>query len=203
MSPIMKVLKERGLINKENLVLNRHKGDEYIAKLLRADARNYSNAPAFIERNKYFFETPDKEALQPRPSLYIHGIPKSVANPVPIEALNIVAFCLGNIANEDWIAGNIRKCINDEIISPGKENSLKENVARDGTDPDTTLISLTKAWSGLIHKYIRWAMVAGLSGPDGAESMEILGREETLARLSTATEVLQTSKTHDIEEGSI
>jgi hypothetical protein len=58
---------------------------------------------------------------------------------------------------------------------------------------------IIKAWSKLIHKYIRWVIAAGQPGPDGAESMEILGREETLARFAVAAEVLASPRINDIE----
>jgi glutamyl-tRNA synthetase len=198
--PIIGVLKRRNLVNEEGLVLNHHKVDDYLPKLLRADARNYTNAPAFVERNKYFFEAPDRaDLLQCQPSLSLQGIPAGLRNPISTETLGTVLSLLRNITSNDWTAGYLRKFINDDIIRAKTVTTLHDFIDSDGVDHDMTRNRVTKAWSKLIHKYIRWAIAAGLPGPDGAESMEILGREETVARLAVAAEVLASLRINDIE----
>lgn len=198
--PIVGVLRRRNLVNEEGLVLNHHKVDDYLRKLLRADARNYTNAPAFVERNKYFFEAPDSvELLRCQPSTSLHGIPASLRKSVSTETLGTVLSLLWNIKGDDWTAENLRKYINDDMIRVNTATTLHDFIDSDGVDLNMTRNVVTKAWSKLIHKYIRWVIAAGLPGPDSAESMEILGREETLARLTVATEVLAKTRINEIK----
>lgn len=51
-------------------------------------------------------------------------------------------------------------------------------------------VAVRKSWGGLVHGYVRWAVMGEAPGPDGAETMRILGREEVLKRLERAAEVL-------------
>lgn len=194
MLPIIVVLKRRNLINEGGLILNHHKVDDYLPKLLRADARNYTNAPAFVERNKYFFEAPNRaDLVQCQPSLLsLHGV--SVSTKTLCTALSL----LRNITSDNWTAEYLRKYMNDNVIDQ-TAITLHNLIDSDGVDLDVTRNLVTKAWSKLIHKYIRWVIAAGLPGPDGAASMEILGREETLARLAVATEVLISPRIGGIE----
>lgn len=50
---------------------------------------------------------------------------------------------------------------------------------------------IRKSWTKLVHGYIRWAIAGGQSGPDGADIMAILGREESLRRLKVAREIME------------
>ena len=197
--PITRVLKQGNLVNEGGLVLNHHRVDDYLPKLLHADARNYTNAPAFVERNKYFFEAPKRADLaQCQPSLSLHGVPTGIRNPASAKIFGTVLSLLRNITDDDWTAKNIRKYINDDIIKTKTAATLLDFIESDGADLNMTRNRVAKAWSKLIHKYIRWVIAAGLPGPDGAESMEILGREETLARLTVAAAILASPRTKGI-----
>lgn len=50
----------------------------------------------------------------------------------------------------------------------------------------------TGSWTKLVHDYLRWALLAGMSGPSGVDTMHILGRSETLRRLDVAEKALRT-----------
>lgn len=50
---------------------------------------------------------------------------------------------------------------------------------------------IKKSWMRLVHGYIRWAIAGGQSGPDGADCMAILGKEETLRRFAFAKVVME------------
>ena len=43
-----------------------------------------------------------------------------------------------------------------------------------------------KAWGKCVHGYVRWAVVGGMQGPEGSETMEMLGRGECLKRFEVA-----------------
>lgn len=47
-----------------------------------------------------------------------------------------------------------------------------------------------KAWNSIVHAYLRWALLGGKTGPDSAESMAILGKDEVARRLGRAEEVM-------------
>lgn len=189
--PILEVLKEENWIDSTNRILGHHNVESYVAKLVQLDARNYTNASAFVERNKYFFQTPDEQALlTSRPSGHLHHMPSAMPSVAQNEVLHQVRADLEQILPEKWTTEKLRDCIN-VIVTERAEQSLR--IWKDDYVLDLEQIRKIgpKSWSKLIHSYIRWAITAGLPGPDGAASMQILGREETLARLTNAARVLK------------
>lgn len=188
--PILDVLKERNWIGSTNCVIGHHNAENYVAKLVQLDARNYTNASAFVERNKYFFQTPNEQALlSSRPSGHLHHMPTAMSSVHQDEIFHQVRADLELIPPEKWTGEKLRDCINATITSRA-EQSLKSLKNDHVVDLETITKTAPKSWSKLIHGYIRWAIAAGLPGPDGATSIQILGREETLARLTNAARVL-------------
>jgi glutamyl-tRNA synthetase len=194
--PIMEELKRRNLIDGTGLLMTRHKADAYVINLLQANARVYTNALAFIDRNTYFFQTPDRSALlSSRPSLSLSEVPGGVTLPTAQdlrEALSILEL----IQSQDWTAGTIRTCINS-IINTCASDGLTDAL-NDQFDVDTLRNVLKKSWSKLVHAYIRWAITASMPGPDSAVSMEILGRKETLARFETLAGLLASEQVEEL-----
>jgi glutamyl-tRNA synthetase len=168
----VKVLQETQL-SISDAILKQQSVEDYLQKLLRIDARNYTNAAAFVARNRHFFETPSRTALsKKRPSLNIERRSGGTES-VSMELLGEIVPLLSKIGEQDWTANNIRNVVNDQLIMHDRATNFG-----------------VKAWSRFVHGYIRWALSAGQPGPDGADTMEILGREETLARLSAAAEII-------------
>ena len=64
---------------------------------------------------------------------------------------------------------------------------------------EAEVLKVEKSWTKLMHQYLRWALVASKPGPDGVETMRILGREETGRRLATAEEALKGLKNESID----
>jgi glutamyl-tRNA synthetase len=189
--PILEILKERNGIDRANRVLGHHNAKNYVTELVQLDARNYTNASAFVERNKYFFQTPDEQALlSSRPSGHLHYVPTAISAVAQDEVLHEVLAGLELIPSEKWTKEKLRDCIN-AIITERAEQSLKSSKNDHVVDLETIAKAAPKSWSKLIHGYVRWAIAAGLPGPDGAASMQILGKEETLARLAKAARVLK------------
>jgi glutamyl-tRNA synthetase len=189
--PILKVLKERNWVDSTNFVLGHHDVESYVSKLVQLDARNYTNASAFVERNKYFFQAPDEQALLSSQLLrHLHHMPRLMEFVVQDEVFSQVIPGLELIPPEEWTTDRIRDYINATVTEKAEQslNALEDDrvlnlqEARKGA---------TKSWSKLIHGYIRWAIATGLPGPDGAASMQILGRGETLARLKKAVRILK------------
>lgn len=189
--PILKVLRDRNWIDSTNCVLGYHNAESYVAKLVQLDARNYTNASSFVDRNKYFFHTPDEQVLlSSRPSGHLHHMPRGVELVVQDGIFREVLSGLKLIPLEEWTTPRVRDYINATITEKA-EQSVEQSRKNHVLDLEEVRKTAPKSWSKLIHSYIRWAIATGLPGPDGAESMNILGREETLARLASAARVLK------------
>jgi glutamyl-tRNA synthetase len=170
----------------------------HIDKLLQADGRSYTNGSAFLARNRYFFTSPTKEELQAtRPNLRFRQVPLGIPfYPDLVEVTSSFTY-LSFIPAEQWKAETIKTCINSIIAT--KTDEMAMNIAVPETDFEGKKTQLGRAWSKVIHQYIRWAAAAGMPGPDGAESLEILGRKQTLDRLEMAAEVFLASDNKVVE----
>jgi glutamyl-tRNA synthetase len=192
--PILHVLKEGDWVNRKNLVLGRHEAESYVVKLLKLDSRNYTTAPAFVDRNRYFFERPDRGAL-------ISYLSRAVQNPVPkpsslipsTEAVSQVSSSLELIPAEAWTIETIRDSI-ETAIAQIVDDSMKK-FQDDVPDLVQAKKAAHKSLAKSIHRYIRWVIAAGSQGPEGAPTMQILGKDETLARFAQAAKILMTLPT--------
>lgn len=200
---LMEAVQQKYMLDEHQLIFNRHKIKEYLPKLLKEDARNYTNATEFIERNKYFFETPDRQSiLDSKPSVSLNQVPRGVRNLPSSEGLASAVSFLQHITEEDWSANTIRICINS-IVETKTEESLDEVSRYSKLDEKLTKRQATDAWSRLIYRYLRWALNASRPGPSDASLMEIIGREETLKRLATLAEVHASSASDEVEQDDV
>lgn len=190
--PILKVLMDRNWIDSRNYVLGRQNAETYVTKLVQLDARNYTNASAFVDRNKYFFQAPDEQALlMSRPSGHLHHMSKDMSTVVhQDEVLQQTLSNLELIPPEEWTTDRVRDSTNATITEQA-DLTLKQFDGGHFPDREEQRKLTIKSWSKLVHGYIRWAIAAGLPGPDGAGSLTILGREETLNRLANGVRVLK------------
>jgi glutamyl-tRNA synthetase len=160
----------------------------YIEALVKADARNYTNSAEFIERNITFFKRPDEELLRGSNSRLVHrSVPRDIPNEVSYQVIANALNPLRDISLSDWDATNLRACVNDVIRK--KTEETMETVHKDD-DPARTTKQVQKSWSKITHQYLRWAISAGMPGPDGAEVMAIIGRKEIIRRLDEAAGVI-------------
>ncbi|GAT29097.1 glutamyl-tRNA synthetase [Aspergillus luchuensis] len=148
----------------------------YIAPLLRADAKSYTNATDFITRNSTFFT----QSLTRPPYT-----PSATTTTIPLTSLHTASFALTLVPPAHWTLETHRANI----------------TAYDGTTPDTESATLTaeestkaqkaadKAFKKELYHYLRWALSAGAPGPGIPETMAILGREETVRRVQEAKEL--------------
>jgi glutamyl-tRNA synthetase len=158
-----------------------------------ADADKYTNPAEFIERNTHFWEPPTTEYLTGKmPVLKLHNVPSLTAQPTLL-ALTPFFSSFAEIPLEAWNSNEIRSWINS-IIEQASFRALSELEYGDKTWNEEASYSArlrwSKAWNKLVHQYLRWALVGGLPGPNTAETMRILGRDESLKRLETAKNVL-------------
>ncbi|KAI9734476.1 MAG: Glutamate--tRNA ligase mitochondrial [Claussenomyces sp. TS43310] len=191
--PIKAVLKTSKLDRSLDHILAGRSQEDYIRKLVSADARNYTSATAFVERNKFFFTTPmEADLISTRPHLRHSRVPKGVTNPVKAEEVAKAISYLDSVSVEQWNLESIKNAINMIISIKVEEDHRAINTE---TEDVQTEKMLGKAWASLIFGYVRWALTAQMHGPDAAASMDILGRAETLSRLSTAAKVLKQTET--------
>ncbi|KAH9216884.1 hypothetical protein DL95DRAFT_387050 [Leptodontidium sp. 2 PMI_412] len=168
--------------------------EEFIMSILSIDAHNYTNASDFIERNMYFFIAPSLPEISASiPNLKLHKVPPGIPY-VPAPETMILFQGVAEIQDDDWNSDVIRERIG-WITEQGVGFSLAAYGEQQGGDSGWRTEELEKvvkkAWGKLIHGYLRWAIAAGRPGPDGAEMMRILGRQETVGRLRLAEEVMK------------
>ncbi|TVY43241.1 Glutamate--tRNA ligase, mitochondrial [Lachnellula occidentalis] len=157
--------------------------EDFVRALLWADAQNYTTPSEFITRNITFFTPPTSSDLRNTlPSLKLHNIPARANHSVPPSFATEFASLSGI---EDWSAAKL-KAWTTELM----EKQLRRSLDEVGSDEEKLRDLFKKAWAKAMHGYIRWAIAAGKAGPDGAVSMAILGKEETLRRFDLAREVM-------------
>merc|ERR1712093_812523 len=139
--------------------------EDFITSILKVDAQNYTNPTDFIQRNIHFFIAPTLSEISVSvPTLKLHEVPTGIPY-VPAPETMVLFHGLLEIQDENW-----------------RSDVLRERIAwitEQGAGLSLTALS-----------ELRWAVAAGKPGPDGAEMMNILGREETVKRLKLAEKVM-------------
>jgi hypothetical protein len=145
------------------------------------------------------------ELTSSMPTFKLHNITKLVAQPSLPALLPLFSIFTG-IGSEDWNAPVLKNWI-ETIVKQSAARSHDELPKEHSQDDMENLNGTTwwtKQWSALIHKYIRWALMAGMPGPNGAETMSILGREETVGRFERARKVfLKAASMDDDPQGPL
>ncbi|CZR57350.1 related to glutamyl-tRNA synthetase [Phialocephala subalpina] len=164
--------------------------ENYVRDILMADAQNYTTATEFTARNIYFFVRPGKKKLRTQPpTLKLHGVPSTITYPVSSSTLALFRN-ISSIPDSDWNLASIKEMTNF-IINRGVLTSIGEAKAKGkGYVEEGTEQVVKKAWTKLVYHYLRWATFGGNQGPDGSETMRILGKEETVARLENAEKIM-------------
>ena len=139
---------------------------DVVATILRFDSQGYSSPTAFATRCSIFFGPP--------PQWYSY---QSTENITP-SALRTAAATLCLVPAERWSAD-----VHRENLASLQVSTL------DSTNNDQQLLS--KGWRGEIYHYLRWALLGGAAGPGIPETMEILGRDICVQRISRSGEVLR------------
>lgn len=185
------VLQERGWVDPQDLILGRHRAESYLVKLIKLDARNYTTPSEFVDRNKWFFQRPDRDTLLNSPLVtFIPAFYRPSWLIGPTEAFNQILSPLELISSEAWTAETIRDSTRTIIDHKVKEHM--ETLKDDISNLEVQKKAVAQNWATLIHRHIRWIIAAGSPGPDGAAVMEMLGRDETMIRFAEAANVLAT-----------
>ncbi|KAJ9200850.1 hypothetical protein DTO027B5_6663 [Paecilomyces variotii] len=165
---------------------------EYVTPLLRADAKSYTNAQEFVERNRSFFTpTLDRAPYTPTSSKNPSTTPGSEPPTVPISALHTAAAAFSLVPESHWNAETHRFNISsyDGASALSDTTSSSSVSAPDAATPEEAekaRIAADKTFKKELYHYLRWALSAGAPGPGIPETMEILGRAESVKRLEEA-----------------
>lgn len=164
---------------------------DFVNSVLHIDARNYTTPTDFISRNKYFFIAPTISTLKETlPALQLHNVPPFMIIDTPVASILPGILQFSEIQYSSWTVEEIRSWTNT-IIELGTMESIEEEREKQiDADWDGLEVVVRKAWTKLVYQYLRWAISAGKPGPDGAETMKILGKEETVRRLEVAEEII-------------
>ncbi|KAN0069299.1 hypothetical protein V8E54_012314 [Elaphomyces granulatus] len=152
---------------------------QYISLLLRADAKSYTNIEEFLSRNNTFFTAslnrpPYVATSSKKLSSSAETSSSSVAEiHVPLSILHTAAIALCLVPESHWTAETHRLNIASYNGAVDKSGA-KEDLAAD------------RVFERELYHFLRWALSAGAPGPGIPETMEILGRAESIRRLEEA-----------------
>jgi glutamyl-tRNA synthetase len=164
----------------------------FVHQIVLADAQNYKTPTDFIDRNQRFFVAPSEPTLfEAAPSMHLRKVPLSIPPTPSIEIfLNLLKETI-DLPFEGWNDKELRERLT-WMIEQGKQVSMAGVQTVDFEELDEGLEKkVYGAWSKLTHSYLRWALLGGASGPDGADTMRILGKEECEKRFLQAEEVIR------------
>lgn len=152
---------------------------QYITSIFQADPRNFTTAKEFYNRSLYFFAPVINEFYSSR---HLNG--KDI-HPVSVRILIKAAGDFENIPPKSWTTTGIRKALLD--IAAKMSNTPIPDPYDSETDMQRAArIKRNTTWSRGLHHYLRWAIAESKPGPPIADTMAILGRNESLARLKNA-----------------
>ncbi|KAM3088020.1 Glutamate--tRNA ligase mitochondrial [Clarireedia jacksonii] len=156
----------------------------YIYKLLLLDAERYTLPADFLVRNRYFFTAPKPSDLEHNmTSLKLRHVPSGALFEPPEDFADSFDAIL-TIPEKRWQRTELQPLI-ELLITQGTMLTTAEYTQnREWTEGGQQQIK--KGWTTLIHRYLRWALLAGDSGPQAVDTMLILGHEESVRRLEVA-----------------
>ena len=153
--------------------------EEYISPLLHADAKSYTTAREFLTRNQSFFTV-----TLDRPTY------TSPAESTPITALQTAAATFTLVPDGLWTIETHRANIAAYIGTPPATRPASDTTITAAMSPEPSptpaFKALDKAFKKDLYRYLRWALSGGAPGPGIPETLEILGREESVRRIRDA-----------------
>jgi glutamyl-tRNA synthetase len=160
---------------------------QLVSVLVKADAQNYTSANEFIDRNMSFFQTPTADMLHDGRAKIVEAA-KFLPDTYQFDSFHSRLYQFEHIDVAEWKMEKLRFCTKNVIQVSVEESD--ESIIEACAMAET---SLSKLWTTFVHGYMRWAISAGLPGPDSTLTMNLLGKEETLRRLRLAKDRLPSS----------
>ncbi|KKY27749.1 putative glutamyl-trna synthetase [Phaeomoniella chlamydospora] len=139
-----------------------------IKLLLRADGKNFSNARTFVQRNSNFFQS--------LPNLPPYEL---LDQSIPLPALRTAAATLTFVPASEWTTAN-------HFANISAHAGIVSFTNPDPSTEPSDVSSALKIWRKEFYHYMRWALLAGAPGPGIADTMTILGRDESVRRIQQA-----------------
>ena len=190
-SPIIKILDASPEdYSGYHAILEADRRQKLVTGLVRNVVSNlqYTTPKDFIDRNIYFFKRPTPEHLKSTiPKLTLHEVPPILLKELRQESIVEALQSYAQIDNKDWNSRKLKEW-RDNKISECAKVSILQLAEKDRTKDWEAHVH--KAWGRLINLVVRWAILGGAKGPDGADSMRLLGKDECMKRLETASEIL-------------
>ncbi|PQE15714.1 hypothetical protein CJF30_00006124 [Rutstroemia sp. NJR-2017a BBW] len=175
----------------------------YITEILLLDAEKYTLPADFLVRNRYLFTAPKPSDLEENMvTLRLRNVPAGVIFEAPEDFADSFD-AISSTAGALWTRPELKAVI-DLIISQGTMLTTTE-FTQNYEWTEGGQLAIRKGWTTLIHRYLRWALLAGDSGLQSVDTMLILGKYETERRLNIAKEVIGKhlrEKTKDAAEGA-
>lgn len=163
----------------------------YITPLLRADAKSYTKPEEFLTRNQTFFTTSLQRPPYEPAASGKNASSGSSSPVVPLSALHTAAAALSLVPESHWNAETHRF----NISSYDGAGAVADSVSpADVSDDEAARIAKDKAFKKELYHYLRWALSAGAPGPGIPETMEILGRAESVRRLEEARKLTMSAE---------
>lgn len=155
------------------------------------DNNQYTTPELIVKRNTYFFMPPTAAYLKvTMPKLKLHGVPEELLKGFEPRTVLEALQSFDQIENKDWNTAKL-KAWREKLILERAKVSMLQFVPKDRTQ--SWEVHVNTVWNRLIQQVMRWAILGGMAGPDGSESMRLLGREECLERIATASGLLMDS----------
>lgn len=200
--PILEILEQRMKIQEMpslSALRTEKAREEYVHKILLADASNYKLPGEFIDRNLRFFIPPSLSMLQnTAPSMSLRKVPPFIPFAPDLKFFLQLLQTVLDTEAEEWHASYLKRRIN-WVIEHGKIMSLSQAPGDEVSDDEGLERKVAGAWGKLVHGYLRWALVGGNPGPDGADTMRILGKVECERRLGLAEKVIRETNDERVE----
>lgn len=106
------------------------------------------------------------------------------------------------LSAEEWTDANI-KTLTAEIVDRNAKDIFQTLLGNNELDEVAKAAlekKCLKTWLAFVHGYVRWAIFAKQPGPDGAFTMRLLGREESLKRFEVAENFLSNKDSREADE---
>lgn len=194
MDPMLDVMLEDDEFKADHIALRatcatRSEQQEYLYNILLADANNYVSPRQYLKRCKHFFHPPMKDDLISRlPEL---RVPSTSGDGFRLVSVLVVSKLFAMILNvEEWTTQQI-KAITSTAVRDCALLLMDRDLTLSDQDADKRAVHFQRAWSKVAYGLVRWAIHAGTNGPDGADTMKILGKDETRRRLDLAKTLLE------------
>ena len=148
---------------------------QYVAAVVRLDAKQYVSAKDFVLRNRFFFVPVE----QTNPHSNGDFPDWKLNEEQDIRTMASVACQLKNVPLSNWTSSHLKEeatGIVDKICRTNYERHLPDGEKKHSP------MSVKEA-TGLFNRWLRSSIMGGLPGPSMLDTMALLGREVTLGRL--------------------